>query len=147
MAYQWGASAPATRQIAGKLLISDALPGQGGPDIWNLMHRVDAPISTATLKLQNLLTGAIYRKVSDQNGSFSFDLIPNGTYVLHVEGGTAPEPADFLIQRNDNAPRNMAEGGMCGGAYLELRQPRANLPRNQHLINLVVWGHHCAGSA
>ena len=75
----------------------------------------------------------MYRTTSDHDGDFSFDAIPNGTYVLHVEGGTTPadrnyEAIDQLINLSNTARPSAlvvewreAGGGSCGGASLRLR--------------------------
>jgi hypothetical protein len=130
--YEWGDLAPATRQIAGRLI--DSQPGQGGAPLWNLLHRVEAPIGEARLKLQDPLSGAVYSTISDSDGHFSFSSIPNGIYVLHVEGGTAPggrafESSDHLIWLSDTAKGDMlllshrdAGAGSCGGTDLKLQK-------------------------
>lgn len=131
--YEWDDySAPVIRRVAGKLI--DSQPGQGGNPIWNLTHRVDAPVSEAVLKLQNPLTGTMYSTTADGNGDFSFDPIPNGTYVLHVEGGTTPAGRNYVtdkvVRLSETArPSSLvlewrpAGGGSCGGASLQLRDP------------------------
>ena len=133
MTYDWGDMAPATHQMAGRLI--DNQPGQGGSPIWNLLHRVDVPIRDARQKLQDPLTSVIYTTVSDSDGQFSFSGIPNGIYVLHIEAGTAPgereyQSTDLLIRLTDNAKRDTlllarqeGGGGSCGDTSLELRNP------------------------
>lgn len=137
LAYDWGDMAPGTRHIAGKLL--DSQPGKGGTPIWNLIHRVDVPISGAMLALQNATTGAAYHTTSDTNGVFSFDGIPNGTYVLHIAAGKVEpdrvyEESDHLIELGSTAKRDFlllkrreAGGGSCGGTSLELQESRDNV--------------------
>jgi hypothetical protein len=128
--YEWGDLAPATRRIAGKLV--DSQPRKDGPPLWNLLHRTDVPIAGASLKLQNPMNGTAYSTMSDNSGVFVFDLIPAGTYVLHIEGGTAGDrrydATDMLIELNPKASRNEliltrqdAGGGNCGGTSLELQ--------------------------
>ena len=132
LAFEWGDMAPGTRHIAGKLV--DSQPGKGGTPIWNLTHRVDVPISAAKLTLQNATTGNVYHTTSDANGAFSFDGIPNGTYVLHIDAGkVAPdrdyEASDHLVSLGSTARgdsvvlmRREASGGSCGGTSLELQE-------------------------
>lgn len=129
LAYDWGDLAPGTRRIAGKLL--DSQPGKGGNPIWNLLHRVDVPIVAAKLTLQEATTKAVYHAISDANGAFSFDGIPNGTYVLHIDAGTIEpgrtyEASAHLISLGSTAKYNSlvlkrqeAGGGSCGGTGLE----------------------------
>ena len=131
LAYDWGDLAPGTRRIAGKLV--DSQPGKGGTPIWNLLHRIDVPITSARLKLQNPTSGAVYQTTSDADGAFTFEGIPNGTYVLHIEAGMVEtgrdyEASDHLIALGSNARRDSlllkrqeASGGSCGGTSLELQ--------------------------
>jgi len=131
LSYKWGDEAPGTSRIAGKLV--DSQPGKGGTPIWNLVHRVDIPISGAGLKLQDPTNGAVYNTTSDHDGGFAFEAVPNGTYVLHVEGGAAGDrtydATDALIKLSSSADRNWLlfkrrepGGGSCGGTELELQK-------------------------
>jgi hypothetical protein len=129
--YEWGGSSPATQRIAGKLIDSHLV--QGGNPSSNLTHRNEAPIGDAKMRLQNPVTGAVYGTLSDQEGRFSFDPMPIGTYVLHVDGGTTAagryyESTDQLIRISGRArPSTLVlewrvpTGGNCGGTSLRLR--------------------------
>lgn len=135
MQYDWGDLAPATRHLAGRLV--DSQPGTGESPLWNLVHRVNIPIAGAKLTLQNPVTNEIHSALSDQNGSFAFDQIPAGVYVLHIDGGSGSpyEATDLLIRLSPNANRDRLElvrrevgAGSCGGTSLELissQSPRA----------------------
>jgi hypothetical protein len=122
------ATAPATRQIAGKLI--DSQPGTGEGPIWNLVHRVNVPVVGAKLTLQNPVTSETYNAISDQDGSFSFEQAPVAVYVLHIEGGGSGrtyDPTDLQIRLSPTANRDRLElirrdtsGGSCGGTHLEL---------------------------
>lgn len=128
MSYEWGDLAPATRHIAGQL--TDSQNGNGGTLIWNITHRVDVPITAASLRLENPLTRQIYSAVSNQNGEFAFNEVPAGLYALHIEGGGSGrdyDASDLLIRLSPSAKsdalhliRREAGGGSCGGTYLEL---------------------------
>jgi WD40 repeat protein len=127
--YEWGDLAPATRRLAGRLIESE--PGKGGTPIWNTINRTNVPIGSANLRLQNPVTGRVLETTSDRDGSFSFDAIPNGTYVLHVDGGKSVrdyDATDVLIKVSPNATRDSLlltrsdpGGGSCGGMSLELQ--------------------------
>jgi len=130
LTYTWGDEAPATTRIAGILV--DSRPGKGDNPIWNLIHRTDVPIVGAALKLQDPVTHAVYLTSSDQDGKFSFEALPNGTYVLHIEGGAAGDrtydATDQPINLDARAVRNLlifkrrdAGGGSCGGTELDLQ--------------------------
>ena len=126
LTYTWGEDAPTTRRIAGRLL--DSQPNKGGTPLWNLTHRVGIPIRGAGLTLRDPLTHALYSTTSDQDGRFSFEALPNGTYVLHVEGGNAGDltydPSDSVVELSSTAKRGelLFKGGPsgCGGNGLAL---------------------------
>jgi hypothetical protein len=129
LTYSWGDEATGTSRIAGRLV--DSQPGKGGTPIWNLVHRADVPIVGAELRLQDPIMHAIYQASSDQGGRFSFEGVPSGTYVLHIEGGAAGDrnydATDQLIRLDDSATRNFlvfkrrdGGGGSCGGTELDL---------------------------
>jgi hypothetical protein len=98
MKYDWGDLAPAIRRVAGSVI--DSQPGTGGTLLWNLSHPVKVPVARAALRLQNGITGEVFTATSGESGDFEFASIPNGTYVLHVEGGTgrAYDPTDVLVK-------------------------------------------------
>jgi hypothetical protein len=134
LTYQWGELAPATRQVRGTLI--DSQPGTGGTPIWNIIHRVQVPITGASLTLRNPLDGTAYRTSSDGTGSFAFDDVTSGIYVLHIEGGKAGErgydSTDQLLNVSPEAHRDTllltrrdAGGGSCGGTSLELSEAPA----------------------
>jgi hypothetical protein len=128
--YEWGDLAPSTRQIAGRLI--DPQPGEGVTFLQNIRNGVVAPISETKLKLQNALTGDVYDALSNDDGGFSFAQIPNGTYVLRIEGGKTPagrnyESTDLLIRLSDAATNNLlllkrtsGGAGSCGGPSLAM---------------------------
>ena len=128
--YGWGELAPSARQIAGKLI--DVQPRGGVTFIEKLRSVAAEPIPEASLKLQNALTGTIYHTVSDQEGGFSFPPSPNGTYVLHLDGGTTPGglhygDGDILVRLSDTETEKMlllkrisGVPGGCGAPYLSL---------------------------
>jgi hypothetical protein len=124
--FDWGDMATTTRLVAGKLVYSK--PGEGGNPIWNLIHQVQAPITGASLTLQNPLDGANYHAATDDNGAFLLPWVPDGTYVLHIEGGNAGEhgyeETNLLLKISSNASRDTLlltrREPVCGGRYLEL---------------------------
>lgn len=126
LTYTWGDDASATSRIAGRLL--DSQPAKGGTPIWNLTHRVDVPITRATLTLRDPFTHAVYSTTSDQDGHFSFEGLPNGIYVLHLEGsspdGHTYDPSDLEIELTSGAKRGelLFKGGPsgCGGNGIAL---------------------------
>lgn len=126
LTYEWGEFAPATRRIAGRLV--DSQPGTGESPLWNLVRRVNVPISEARLRLQNPITGDAFKATSDQDGIFEFGSVPQGTYVLHVEGGKSGrvyDATDLLVELSPTATRNTlvlmrSDADGCGGTSLGL---------------------------
>lgn len=92
---------------------------------------MEVPIREAHLKLQDPIGGTAFETISAEDGSFSFDGIPAGTYVLHAEGGQSDrdyDSTDQLIKIGPTAKRDTlilvrrdAGGGSCGGTGLERR--------------------------
>gem|GEM_PF-1698002 len=133
--YEWGDEAPAFRQATGRFL--DSQPSKGGTPLQNLLHRAEVPVVDATMELRQPLTGALYKTLSDMSGRFAFEHIPNGTYVLHIEGGDWSEnralSADgILVAFADTAKQQTllivhrdASGGSCGGTGIEFRDYKA----------------------
>ncbi len=129
--YEWGDMAPAIRQTIGRLV--DSQPGKGGNPLENLLHRVDVPIAGARLELRQPFMGTVYTTISDANGYFAFDQVPEGTYALHIEAGTASgdrtvDSTDLLIQLSITAKqgtlllaRREAGAGSCGGTSIEIK--------------------------
>jgi hypothetical protein len=128
LTYSWGDEATTTHQIIGRLVTSE--PGKGGTPIWNLTHSVDVPIAGAGLSLHDAISHAVYKTTSDQDGRFLFEGLPNGTYVLHIEGGNAAEftysPANEILKIDNLAKRNElvfrgSPNGCGDGNHLELQ--------------------------
>ena len=118
-----------TRQIAGRLQVSQL--GKGGTLVWNVTHKIDAPISNAKLTLKSPRNDAEYSTVSDSDGRFAFREIPNGVYVLQIEGGATSEgdifgPDSILLSLGAYAKLDTlvmtpnVGGGSCGGWSLAL---------------------------
>lgn len=123
LTYTWGDDAPATSRIDGRL--TNSQPAKGGTPIWNLTHRVDVPITGANLTLRDPSTHAVYSTTSDEGGHFSFEGLPNGTYVLHVEGGDYTyDPSDSVVALSSTAKPShlLFKGGPtgCGGDGLSM---------------------------
>lgn len=107
LAYEWGDLAPSTRRVAGRLI--DSQPRTDGTPLWNITHRVEVPISGAELRLQHPIVVEAFSATSDERGVFAFGSIPNGTYVLHIEGGRTGrnyDPTDLLIKVSATASRS-----------------------------------------
>jgi hypothetical protein len=122
--FEWGDMPIGTRQIAGRLQVTQL--GKGGTLIWNVTHKIDAPISNAKLTLKSPSNDAEYSTVSDSDGHFAFREIPNGVYVLQIEagatsGGDVFGPDSILLRLGAAAKLDTlvmtpnVGGGSCGG--------------------------------
>lgn len=130
LTFVWGDYAPTTRRVVGRMI--DSQTGTGGTILWNMTHRVEAPIGGATTTLKNALTGVAYTAISDENGDFTFPDVPEGTYVLHLDGGalksgSSCDSTDLLIKVNAKAlwdalllTNRAAHDGICGGVSLDV---------------------------
>ena len=132
VSFEWGDYALGMHDVAGRLI--DSQPSKGGTPLWNVTHRVEVPIRGSAIKLTNALTGAVCSADSDDKGEFTFPTVPKGTYVLHVDGGTAQsgreyDASNFVIKIRAKAQNETLlltnrepSGGSCGGMSVELRQ-------------------------
>jgi hypothetical protein len=127
VAYEWGDLAPTARSISGKVV--ESLPSEGDNPIWNKFRRIDAPIPGATLTLQQPGNTRTDTTTSSQDGTFSFGQLPDGTYVLHIEGGALKggpnrETSDWVIELRQSATKASitlrlgGPPGSCGGWVL-----------------------------
>jgi hypothetical protein len=133
--YDWGDLVPASRHIEGRFVYAE--PGQGGNRLWNFMHQVEVPINAASLTLSDPFSSKTYSINSDNDGHFSFGGVPDGLYVLHIQGGIASggrsyESANLLIRLSKTAnsdalllKRTIADFGGCGGVDLELESKQS----------------------
>lgn len=127
--YTWGDDAIGTRQLSGRIL--DPQPGTGRNPIWNLTHRVMVPVANVEIVLRDPVTGETSTTKSDPDGTFAFDHLSRGTYVLHIQTGNTGrgfEPTDLLVRLSPKADRNTLvllrtepSGGSCGGTTLVLQ--------------------------
>lgn len=126
---QWGESPTAAHMPEGRIVESQ--PGKDGTPLQRLIHRITAPVSDSKLELRSP-KGPIYFASSDVNGRFAFADVPDGIYVLHIEGGNeSNELDDFLLNLSHQekplellVTRRDAGGGSCGGAGLEVVERR-----------------------
>ena len=128
--FDWGSDAPAVSAIAGKMI--DMQPGKTGKPLLDLLHPIEVGIAGAHLTLRDPINHTSYAAVSDDRGLFSFDQVPEGTYVLHATGGRAGDRAydetDLIVALSASARRGSllltrreVAGGSCGGTSLEIR--------------------------
>src|ERR1041385_1705148 len=124
--YEWGDKAPATQRIAGTL----SQPGKVITVSKNLIEAEVVPVVGTKVNLQDPINGTVYTTSTDKNGYFALDGVPEGIYVLHLEGGGGDGDAygytDELIELSSHAKNKFLEfirGGDCGGTHMELKAP------------------------
>jgi hypothetical protein len=105
MKYDWGDSPHATvTEIRGKFV--HRRPGQGGTPLWNALHPLESPVAKAPLELKDPLTGTLTSTVTDDQGAFGFDAVPDGIYVLSTAG---LESRSFLIRVTQTAEKKQID--------------------------------------
>ena len=75
------------RRIAGTL--AGIAPGRTGNDWMDIVHPVRAVYGGVAITLRNAFGRDEYRTVSNRNGEFLIDHVPDGIFVLTIEGGEA----------------------------------------------------------
>lgn len=124
--YEWGGNPAETRRIFGRMV--DVMPGKSGSPLWNHIHRVEVPIKEARISLSSPTSGRISETNTGADGTFSFNDLPNGIYVLHAEGGFSELPYDSstkLIKLSSSSKingfklRRTPNGSDCGFTFLE----------------------------
>jgi hypothetical protein len=123
--YRWSEFARVTRNIVGSLI--DSPPETGGSPLWNAIHSVKVPIAGAQLRLLNAITQETFNTTSDALGLFDFGSVPDGTYVLRIEGGTTGRgysPTELLLKVRRKGPADALYFSriepMCGDPQLWL---------------------------
>ena len=105
--YRWGDYGAPMRSVAGTL--QEWQPGTGGTPIWNIAHGSTVAVVGATALLQNAKSRENLRAVSDTKGAFAFPAVPDGIYVLHIEGGVTARAysfADMIMTVSPTATRD-----------------------------------------
>lgn len=95
-----------------------------------------APIGGATTLLEDALTREAMPSKSDEKGLFRFAAVPDGVYVLHIEGGAttrAYTPTDMIVPVSRTATRDslvltLKENG-CGVFTFEPQWRRVGVVR------------------
>ncbi len=121
--YKWGDYGMSMRLVSGN--VREWQPGTGGTVLWNLSHGRTVPLPGAAVELRNARTQESFRSKSDSEGGFILPTVPDGVYVLHVEGsstGAEYDPTNLVIFINHTATRQnltltRQENG-CGGVWL-----------------------------
>lgn len=96
-----------TRRVAGTL--TGLAPGSTGHEWMDIAHPVRAVYGGVHVTLRNAFGTNEYRSLTDRNGQFQIDQVPDGIYVLTIEGGeqansgTADETSRIVDVRSSAA--------------------------------------------
>src|SRR5262249_21165093 len=82
LAYRWGETPTAVRQIAGRIMDTRR---QGATPIEKIVNPpVEIPMSGGHVEVRHPTNGSVYVGASDEQGEFALRGVPNGTYVMHI---------------------------------------------------------------
>ena len=130
--FDWAPDPVMVSRVEGKLV--DARPPEGEPPP-NFLARIKnreqlragavlLPITYANLRLQSVASRETYFAASDAKGTFSFEDIPDGSYVLRIEGGISfneYDPTEFVVRVDSSTDRRdlhlktlYPDFGFCG---------------------------------
>ncbi len=126
--HELGFGAPEVRRVAGQMVLGDTLAG--------LQHPPDIVLPATKLTLQDPVSGAQFKTVTDQDGKFAFEYVPAGGYVLQADEAPVPNtsnnfvPVGLLVHVNPKATRSTiilernrpGGGGDCFGDLLHVRE-------------------------
>jgi hypothetical protein len=115
------------KKVEGKLTALER--GTTGNKIMDIVHPRVVPHIGVALSLENAFSNVSYRTVSDSTGTFIFEEVPSGIYVLTIAGGKtsmigeAQETSVLIDVSNsahqENLPLQLNDSG-CGGASYQL---------------------------
>lgn len=131
--YEWGDLAPATRYVRGQVVNNEEAPNLSR--VQRMMHSVKSPIAGATLTLRGPDSKGPYTTVTKNDGSFSFEGVPDGVYVLHLDAGQSTTGKsygreDYLLSIAAKAEPDtltwILNAGMCGGSDMKMSSKTGN---------------------
>jgi hypothetical protein len=127
--FEWADYSHEMRSVKGKL--TGLVKGDTGNPLQDLIHPVEVVDPGIPITLRNAFSDEEFHTASDSSGTFLFDPLPQGTYILTIGGGAKSfggqiaEPTTMVIDltasaKRDFLPLRLQDGG-CGGAEYELR--------------------------
>jgi hypothetical protein len=127
--FRWADYSYEMRAVGGKL--TGLVKGNTGHPLQDLIHPVEVSHPGIPITLRNAFSDEEYQTISDSSGTFLFDPLPIGTYILTIGGGAKSfggqiaDPTTFVIDltesaKRDSLPLRLQDGG-CGGAEYDLR--------------------------
>lgn len=128
--FQWADSAYQSRRVAGTL--TGFVPGDTGNAIMNLVHPRVTLYAGVAITLKNAFSDDEYRTISDSSGLFILEPVPDGIYVLTIDGGMKSVwgtvgPTRQVLDLTQAASRDSLDfqlqpGSSCGPPHLELKE-------------------------
>jgi hypothetical protein len=85
LAFEWADWSYKTKRVAGTL--TGLVPGDSGNPLMDIVHPKETIYPGVAISLRNAFGTEEYRTVSDSSGGFAFDHIPDGIYLMTIEGG------------------------------------------------------------
>jgi hypothetical protein len=130
--FRWAEYSYEMRTVSGKL--TGLVKGNTGHALQDLIHPIEVSHPGIPITLRNASSDNEYQTSSDSSGTFLFDPVPQGTYILTIGGGMKSfggyiaDPTIFVIDltssgRRDFLSLRLQDSG-CGGAEYELRDER-----------------------
>jgi hypothetical protein len=125
--FQWADWSYQTRLVAGTL--TGLVPGNTGHPLMDIVHPNATVYSGVAITLKNAFAEDERRTISDSTGAFCIDDVPDGIYILTIEGGMKSIAGNADITRQvidvtrtgtrDSLPLELKGTGL-GGAEFEL---------------------------
>jgi hypothetical protein len=128
--FQWADYSYEMRSVRGKL--TGLVKGNTGHPLQDVIHPIEVVHPEIPIPLRNAFSDEEYQTTTDSCGTFLFDPLPPGTYILTIGGGTKSfggqiaDPTTFVVDLTESAKRDLLrlQDGGCGGAEYELRDER-----------------------
>lgn len=125
--FQWADWSYQTRRVAGTL--TGLVPGNTGHPLMDIAHPNPTVYPGVAITLKNAFAEDERHTISDSTGAFLFDHVPEGIYILTIEGGMKSIAGNADITRQvidvirtgdrDSLPLELKGTGL-GGAEFEL---------------------------
>jgi Carboxypeptidase regulatory-like domain len=127
--FRWADYSYETRAVSGKL--TGLMKGNSGQPLQDVIHPVEVVHPGVPIKLRGAFSDEEYQTTSDSSGTFLFDPLPPGTYILTIVGGTksfngrTADSTTLVIDTTAAAKRDFLslqlQDGGCGETAYELQ--------------------------
>jgi hypothetical protein len=129
--FEWGEGSYQIRRVGGQL--SGKVLGNTGSPLQNLVHPQSTTHARIAIALQDAFGSDGYQTVSDSTGRFFFDHVPDGIYILHIDGGMNSLYGDVsdtakVIDLSQSSKTDFLDFEVqpsgCGAPYFDLKEAR-----------------------